>query len=341
MIYDFFIIGGGSAGVHTAYFLREGGAKVALVERSKIGAGGSGAAGAFISPRVGKGSELQRITNEAFRFAIAFYRNSPFFYQSGLLRLPKDDQDFSGLEKYLDIAYKVQDRGFFFPEAGILRANEHLAQLASTIDTHYIDAKLARKGDYFIVGDLKAKRVILATGAEDELIDEPYIKIGKLGGVRFDVKTDLALPYCIHKRVSVSINIGGIVSIGATHNREGRPPQPPAMLFEEAKRMVGEFEYEIAQMYCGMRSSVSDHLPIIGELIDSSAAPRITNFKKLDLTELPRRGIFIINGFGGRGFVFGPYAAKLLADHLLRSAPIPKALHADRYYVRYLKKGRV
>ncbi|BCD67931.1 FAD-binding oxidoreductase [Nitratiruptor sp. YY09-18] len=341
MIYDFIVIGGGSAGVHTAHFLQQGGAKVALVERSAIGAGGSGAAGAFISPRVGKGSYLQYITNAAFLYAISFYKHSPYFYQSGLLRLPKEGQDFRGLGKYLDIDFEEKLGGFFFPQAGILKAKEHLAFLANSLEVVIDDAKIERNSDYFKIGKLKTKKIILATGADDDLIDEPYIKIGKLGGVRFDVKTALVLPYCIHKRVSMSVNIDGIVSIGATHNREGRAPQPPSMLFEEARKMVGEFGFEIEQMYCGVRSSVSDHLPILGELIDSGKSPRITNFKKLNCDDLPRKGIYIINGFGGRGFVFGPYMANMLADHLLKKKEIPPMLHIDRYYMRYLKKGRV
>ncbi|SMC09472.1 NAD(P)/FAD-dependent oxidoreductase [Nitratiruptor tergarcus] len=341
MIYDFVVIGGGSAGVHTAHFLLEGGAKVALVEQSEIGAGGSGAAGAFISPRIGKGSDLQRITNEAFKFAVDFYKNAPFFYQTGLLRLPKDNQDFTGLEKFLDIPFSCKEGRFFFPEAGILKAKKHLQSLAHKIPLYKKYASIEQRSDYFDVGDVRAKKVVVATGSYDELIDEPYIRIGKLGGVRFDVKTALSLPYCMHKRVSISVNIDGIVSIGATHNREGATPQPPSMLFEEARKMVGAFSYEIAQMYCGVRSSVSDHFPIIGELIDTKSTPRITNFKKLDLDSLPRKNIYIINGLGGRGFVFGPYVAKILAEHLLKNAPIPKELSLDRYFIRYLKKGRV
>ncbi len=344
MIYDFLIIGAGSAGIHTAHFLKKGGASVALVEQSDIGAGSSGAAGAFISPRIGKGGPIQRWTNKSFRFCIEHYKKSAYFIQSGLLRLPKSKESFEGLEQFLDVAFQKKEGGFFFPDAGILQAKPYLHSLIEKIPYFQFEAKLRRYGDIFAVGNLKTKRVILATGAWNALIQEPYIKIGKTSGVRFDVKTALTLPYCIHKKVSVSVNTGGIVSIGATHHRvddSDSQPQSPAFLFEEAKSMVGDFDFEIAQMYCGIRSSVNDHLPIIGELIDSAKVGKITNFKKIDWQTLPRKGIYIINGLGGRGFVFGPYVAYLLSEHLINDAPIPDELHVDRYYLRYLKKGRV
>ncbi len=341
MIYDYLIIGTGSGGAHAAYFLHRGGARVAVVEQSAIGAGGSGAAGAFISPRVGRGGELQRYTNEAFRFAIDFYSSSPYFFQTGILRLPKEGQSFAGMEEFLDVPFSKCEDGFLFPTAGILKAKPHLEHLLEGVPLHYFAARPIAKEGYFQVGDLRAHKIILATGAWDELIDEPYIRIGKVGGVRFDVRTSLALPYSMHKKVSVSANIEGIVTIGATHNREGAAPQEPRILFEEAKKMVGEFEYEIAQMFCGVRSSVSDHLPIVGELIADARVPKICSFKTLDTKELPKKGIIILNGFGGRGFVFGPYVGHLLAKHLLDGEPLPPQLDVDRYFIRYRKKGRV
>ena len=335
-VYDFIVIGGGSAGVHTAFFLHQFGAKVALVERCEIAAGGSGAAGAFVSPRLGKGGPIQRYTNEAFRFCLDFYKKSNFFYQTGLLRLPKEGEDFNVFEPFLDVGYEKKDGGFFFPEAGLVKAKEHLLALAQNVDCYYFDAKIERKDDYFKVGNLKAKKVVLATGSDDELIDDVSIKIGKVGGVRFDLQTTLQLPYSMHKKISISANIDGVVAIGATHNRANRPSQPPSVLFDEAKKMVGEFDYRLKQMYCGVRSSVNDHLPIIGYLVDFKEAKEIKDYRS---QPLPRRDIAIINGLGGRGFVFGPYAANLLARHLLFNEALPKDLDVARYYIRYRRRS--
>jgi len=338
-MYDFIVVGAGSAGAHTAYFLAKYGAKVAVVEQQEIGAGGSGAAGAFISPRIGKGGPIQRWTNEAFRYCVEFYKNSPHFYPTGLLRLPKDGEDFSKV--VMDVEHERKDGGFFFPKAGVVRARPHLEGLLRNIDVIYAKATPTFKDGVVEVAGVKAPHLILATGAWDELLDVAYLRIGKTSGVRFDLRSDLALPYSIHKKVSISANLDGIVSIGATHQRLDTPsrPQPPSMLFEEAKKMVGEFRYRIEQMYCGVRSSVNDHLPIVGEL--ASALPKVKNFKHFDFAQIPKRNVSIVGGLGGRGFVFGPFVGDMLARHLIDNEPIPKELDVDRYVVRYLKKGRV
>ncbi len=344
MIYDVIVIGAGSAGVHTAHFLRSGGAKVAIVERFDIAAGGSGAAGAFITPRLGKGGPIQRWSNEAFRFSVALYEKSPYFYKTALLRLPKEGECYDGLERYLEgISFERKEDGFLFFDAGVLKAKEHLHSLAQNIDFYRFEGEVRKRGELFIVGELKAKNVVLATGAWDEELRVPYIRIGKVSGVRFDLKTSLRLSFSLHKKISISKNIEGKVVVGATHHRleEKNPPKSPTWLLQEAKRMVGDFSYSVERMVCGIRSSVNDHLPIIGELVDMQRVKPVKNIKKLDLSSLPRSGVYVINALGGRGFVFGPYMGYLLSERILRNAPIDKEIDVDRYFLRYLKKGRV
>ena len=58
-MYDYLIVGGGISACATAYFLKQKGALVCVVDERGIAGGGSGAAGAFVSPKIGKGSTLQ------------------------------------------------------------------------------------------------------------------------------------------------------------------------------------------------------------------------------------------------------------------------------------------
>jgi len=65
--YDTIIIGAGISGCCSAYALQQKGQKVLVIDRSAVAAsGGSGAAGAFVSSKIGKVSALQVLTNEAF-----------------------------------------------------------------------------------------------------------------------------------------------------------------------------------------------------------------------------------------------------------------------------------
>ena len=91
--YDTIIIGAGIAGAATAHALTQKGQKVLVVDKRGIASGGSGAAGAFVSPKIGKGSSLQTLTNEAFSFAKDFYLSTcpEYFHQTGVIRIPKDE----------------------------------------------------------------------------------------------------------------------------------------------------------------------------------------------------------------------------------------------------------
>jgi len=82
MRYETIVIGSGIAGCSVSYFLDKLGDEVLVLDRSSIaGSGGSGSAGAFVSPKIGKGSPLQELTNRAYIFAKDFYsQNFPKYF---------------------------------------------------------------------------------------------------------------------------------------------------------------------------------------------------------------------------------------------------------------------
>ena len=109
--YDTIIIGAGIAGATVAYTLTQQNQKVLVLDKNGIASGGSGAAGAFVSPKIGKGSALQTLTNEAFSFAKDFYLTTcpEYFHQTGVIRIPKDEADaqkFSVYEAFNDTVYE-------------------------------------------------------------------------------------------------------------------------------------------------------------------------------------------------------------------------------------------
>ena len=63
--YDVIIVGAGINGCTTAYYLSQAGLNVALIDKTGIASGGSGAAGAFISPKFHKQGPLKDLIDVA------------------------------------------------------------------------------------------------------------------------------------------------------------------------------------------------------------------------------------------------------------------------------------
>ena len=105
-IYDIAVVGAGVAGVMVAWWAKRFDKSVLVIDRANSPAtGGSSAAGAFISPKLGKANALTNLTNDAFKFSSKFYSKffSEYFEQSGMVRFAKDESDLANLEYYKDV----------------------------------------------------------------------------------------------------------------------------------------------------------------------------------------------------------------------------------------------
>ncbi|HHH19818.1 MAG TPA: FAD-dependent oxidoreductase, partial [Campylobacterales bacterium] len=183
--YDCIVLGAGIAGSSAAYFLKEKGLKVLVVDRAGIAhTGGSAAAGAFVSPKIGKGSPLQQLTNEAFVFAKDFYLDKfpQHFAQTGVVRIPKDDEDAQKFPIYEEHNYAhyrwvkgeaLRDLGiidahgsFLFEEAGVCSPSVCEAML-DEVDFIKADVKqLVYEDEAWVMGGYQAPKLVLATGYE-------------------------------------------------------------------------------------------------------------------------------------------------------------------------------
>ena len=367
--YDTLILGAGIAGCSIAYALKERGQRVLLVDRSSVPAsGGSGAAGAFVSPKIGKGGPLQQLTNEAFEYAHRFYREHfpDHFTPSGVVRIPRDTEDAKKFQEYSQYNISkyeywdeadLKDRkiddplgGFFFPDAGDCDAPALCRALSDGINfVQFAVTSLIHTEQGWIVSQndregMVAKRVVLATGHQNDLLDMRYMGIKGLWGSRGDYRTSRALPVSLHKRLSVSSTRQGIVKIGATHVKHPNPcvacdGQPLSGLFAEASELVDTSDFVLKETYCGMRSGSRDFFPVVGEVIDVpwmlEHHPAITRGAKAPLRH--RTNLYVLNGLGGRGFVFAPLMAKWLAERIVSDRPIPERVHPDRLFYKWAR----
>ena len=370
-IYDTIIIGAGIAGAAIAHTLTQQNQKVLVLDKNGIASGGSGAAGAFVSPKIGKGSPLQTLTNEAFTYAKAFYLATcpKYFHQTGVIRIPKDEVDaqkFSEYEKFNDTEYETYTKeklnslgidvdfdSFYFPDAGVCDAPEVCAYLLNNIEV--MTAKvlhLHREGKVWKLltpySLLLTKNVVLATGYESNLADLRYMGIRGTWGTRGDFSSKLDLPVSMHQSMSVGANVGGIIKLGATHEKMVKDVIPCSdeqalTLKEKASGLIDTSDLELVESYCGMRAGSRDYFPLVGRVIDVpymlETYPAIVRGEKPELAHVDN--LYVLNGLGGRGFVFAPLMAKLLAEHIVEGKEIDKRVNPDRLFLKWCRKLKI
>jgi tRNA 5-methylaminomethyl-2-thiouridine biosynthesis bifunctional protein len=372
MIYDTAIIGAGINGCCCGYFLTRAGQKVVLIDQEGIASGGSGAAGAFISPKFTKGGPLKELLEEAYRYSLDFYSTHfPQHIRSAkLLQIANSEEnelrlasfketttllfsEASEEEKSLLTPYARGFSSCLLEEGGVVDAKAMCAALAEGIDL--VREKIERvtfAEGLWQVGSLRAKRVILATGSYDLVVKMPYLQLRRIWGHRIDVKTSTKVPLSIHHHLSISPSSEeGIVAIGATHDVHYNPFADAPYDFEAGRRELLEKalksvpleNIEVLNDYVGLRSGSNDYLPIAGPVVDAEK----TMQRGLDLINIKKLGdgqfdyypqMYMINGSGGYGFVFAPFLAKQLSDHICGEKPLNSELSPGRFFRRWAKK---
>ncbi|HHS93647.1 MAG TPA: FAD-dependent oxidoreductase, partial [Campylobacterales bacterium] len=201
---------------------------------------------------------------------------------------------------------------------------------------------------YWKIGGYEAKKLILATGYENSFFDMRYMGVKGTWGTRGDYETQLDLPVSMHKKISVSANIDGVVKIGATHEKEidccvKCADEPLRELFSVASDMVDTSDFKLKNVFCGMRAGSKDYFPLLGSVIDvqemlkenpklvRGAKPK-NEFKRVD-------NLYVCNGLGGRGFVFAPLMGKMLAEHIVEGKSIDERVNPDRLFLKWCRKS--
>lgn len=363
--YDSIIIGAGIAGASIAYALTQKGQKVLVLDKRGTASGGSGAAGAFVSPKIGKGSPLQTLTNASFSFAKDFYLSTctAFFHQTGVIRIPKDEADakkFSEYEPFNENKYEIYTKeklqrlnicsefeSFYFPEAGACDAKELCEYLLSEIEVLTYNVEQIRQADrLWCLGEYRATNLILATGYESDLTDLRYMGIKGTWGTRGDFSSKLSLDVSMHQSMSVGANVDGIIKLGATHEKEVKEvirckEEQALFLKEKASSLIDTSDLELKETFCGMRSGSKDYFPLVGKVIDVpfmlETYPAIIRGAKPEMKYIDN--LFICNGLGGRGFVFAPLMAKILAECIIEDKEVDVRVDPDRLFLKWCRKS--
>ncbi|WP_345980958.1 FAD-binding oxidoreductase [Sulfurimonas sp. HSL3-2] len=357
-MYDVAVIGAGVNGCAVSYYLKQNGKQVALFDREAIGAGGSGAAGAFISPKFSKSGELKELMEKAYPFALEFYsKNFPACIKNApLLHIAKDEDEAKKLIAFkenttLDIgtpplqviqiltASAQECENVYVLKGGVVDAKGVCNQMTEGIDFFNFEvSSLTCKDGYYEIGDIKAKEVILAYGAYEPLVDEPYINLRGIWGHRIDIGTSTRTEVTMHHHVSISKCEEGLMAIGATHDVHYHPQKNKEPydiekgrkeLLEKANLTIELKDVEILADYTGLRCGSNDYMPLVGKIVESKNSDK-------EISYYPN--LTMINGVGGYGFVMAPYIAKKLCEHIVEGKEIDESIAPVRFYKRYMKR---
>lgn len=361
-MYDIAIVGAGINGASIAYELQKQGKKVLIFDKKGIAKGGSGAAGAFVSPKFSKVGELKDMLSDAFLYSMKFYeKNFPHLLRKNtLIHIARDASENETLKAYkqttplklLEIENDYENETVCL-DTGVVDAMAVCTAMCK--GSEFIKEEITSlvfKEDMWIINEVySAKSVVLANGAYTQLIKEPYLKVRGIWGHRIDVKTDTQNKYILHQEVSISPSRDGILAIGATHDVHFHPDtakEPYDIqkgrdeLLRRASVSIDLKNVEVLQDYTGLRSASADYMPFLGSIVMSQKTMKnkSINFetKKANYEEYDcYPNLYMINGSGGYGFVMAPYLAKILSEHILSTKKISNRISPARFFHRWVK----
>lgn len=370
--YDVIIIGAGINGCCSAYTLAQAGLNVALIDQDGIASSGSGAAGAFISPKISKAGELKEIMSEAHAEALAFYTTHfpQFTLVKPLLHIANSPNEGDKVEsfkhethlKHSTIPHKIQTllsdealnaASIYFDTGAVVDAQGVCNAMAKGIDFYPFKVEQLLQNDgVWEVGGLKAKHLVLTIGAYPKLLPIDYVGLRGIWGHRIDIETSTHIPCILHHHVSISPTTKeGTVAIGATHDVHYSPfsgevydiKQGREILLDKASKTLKLNNINIINDYCGLRSGSNDYLPMLGSLVDAETTlakfPHIRHGERVNPSEyIYYPNVTMINGSGGYGFVLAPYLAKRLRDFLVEARAIEPILSPSRFFPRWAKR---
>ena len=375
--YDYVIIGAGITGSSAAYFLSKYSNSILLIDKNeKVAFGASGAAGAFLSPLLGKPNKFKDLISQSLKFSTTFYKEikSQSFKNDGICRIPKNDEDkekFDSYKPYMDFEYSVLNDGYFFNIGSWINPLEVCELLTKNIQKKmkYDVVSIVQNNEFWILNsEIKTKNLILCTGANTKLIKEEYFDIRAVWGQKIDLTTTTNVNFNYHKECSISKAIKSDdsnlykVSIGATHHRFNDKHldlddeyskfytkdvinNDTSKLINLANDILKLDDVEVNDIKIGARASSTDYFPMIGKLIDSKKSfekfPHLlngTHIKENMLISIDN--LYVLNGVGGRGFVLSPYLANELVENIINNKKIDDNISTYRLFKRWAKKQK-
>jgi len=260
------------------------------------------------------------------------------------------------------------ENGLSYPRSGSLDTSGALAGVYDTSSIEVADISRIEKtsAGWLLVGEgfrTEAANLVLATGAGTERLLAGSANIGftaRLGQIE-QINAQQSLPaHSVASSGYITAPMADTQTLGSTFSEftgdaSQRPPATAEATAEILKKLKAAFGVDISQEtlqdpWTGIRASTIDYMPVVGPVpawqgAASTFAPLSKDRKLFGLGAMPYQdGLFLLVGFGSKGYQQAPYAAEYLAAHLCGD-PLPMAsgvaayLHPARNFIRRIVRG--
>mgnify|MGYP003125765605 CR=1 FL=1 len=359
------VLGAGVAGASAAHALTERGAAVTVFDPVGPASGASGNPLALLMPRLDAGDTAQaRLLIDAYLAARRTYAGMIGAHETSVRQMPRDEAERTRFAKLLaDPPLPLEDLeaisggGLLHKRALILEPARIIADLLESVPAQIgpVDVSLEAR----MVNGEAFDAIVLATAMETNRQLDWINLEGRLGQV--DSVTGAA-PVEADAMASghYALALGDQRLWGATFEKiaDGVPPQTSDAAREtnaEALRELSPWWRRDATAFpvssrAAIRATTADRLPLIGAVPDHDAALEtfagLRKGRPADADAPVLAGIFMVNGFGARGFTWGPWAGRLLAARCLGGSspaevPALEAVSPLRLILRGLKRGDI
>ena len=174
--YEYVIIGAGISGCCVAYELTQHSNSVLLLDKnSDLALGASGAAGAFLSPLLGKPNLFKDLVTKSLKYSTQFYQQNfaSNINNCGTTRIPQNKQDaekFNDYIPYMDFEYTKEDDGYFFAVGSVVdsfKMCQNIIKSSNKLETKFdynVSDVMYQDGKWIINNEFTATNIIFTTG---------------------------------------------------------------------------------------------------------------------------------------------------------------------------------
>lgn len=179
------------------------------------------------------------------------------------------------------------------------------------------------KEDHVVYKGVKARYIVFSLGYG--LKQNPFFNYLPLNGTKGELLTikapELKELHVIKSSVFIIPLGNDLYRIGATYKWQDKTNRPTQEARDELESKLQTFlkcPYEVVSHVAGIRPTTADRRPLVGQ------HPSYQN-------------VFVLNGFGSRGVMIAPYAAKALYNFIEKQEPLPAEMDINRFKKRFGK----